>query len=199
MNNVLLTALVVMDVILLGAVWLLARRRESFHSDILGEISEERRLLAEQQRTLQDDLQLLQEKGRGIADRISHLAMEVEQEVRAGREAIGSELSKIAGSLQQRFDEPLHEMTSRQRQLETLIKQIDARKDALQRLLARGEKLGKLFSEQANYEQVFQELQERKYSDARALLAKGTPARSIMAELGLSESEAKVILGVSRS
>lgn len=198
MSNVLLTVLVAMDVLLLAVVWFMARRRDDVQSGVLDEMAEERRLLSEQQRAVQDDLELMQEKARSITDRISQLAVEVEQEVRTGRESLAAELEKIASTVSVRFDAPLREMNQRQAALDGLMRQIDARKEVLQRLVARGEQIGRIFDKSVPFEQAIHEIQERKYADARALIAKGFPMKRVAAELGLTETETKLVVDVSR-
>jgi hypothetical protein len=197
-SNILLGVLVAMDVVLLAVVWVMARRRDGTQSGIIEELAEERRLLAEQQRAVQDDLEMMQEKARSITDRITQLAVEVEQEVRSGRDSLSAELDKIAATVATRFDGPLREMGQRQAGIENLFKMMDAKKEVLQRLIGRGEQIGRIFDKSVPYEQVMHDIQERKYSDARALMARGFSLKKIAQELSLTESETRLVMEVNR-
>jgi hypothetical protein len=42
------------------------------------------------------------------------------------------------------------------------------------------------------------DIQERKYADARALIARGFPMKTVAQELGLTETETRLVVGVSR-
>ena len=79
--------------------------------------------------------------------------------------------------------------------MDSILRRVEEEKATLQRLVARSEKLCQFFDERIPYEEVLAEIEDKKYADARALLARGKSARAVAQELGLSESEVRLVAG----
>ncbi len=196
MTTFLLASLILLDFGLLAAVFFLNRRQEA-QVELVAELTEERRLLAELRTSVQEELEAAQSRAREMLDRVSHMATETEHEVKAGGESLAREMENVAGQLATRFEQPLKELTRKQAHIETLLKRVEQEKTVMQKLVQRGEKLVKFFDERVPYEDVLTEIADKKYSDARSLLARGNAPAQIALELGMSESEVRVLAGLS--
>ena len=196
MTNLLLAALILMDLGLIVAVYLLSRRRET-HLELVEELTEERRLLAELRTVVQEELEAAQAKARSTLDKAVRLATEAEQEVKAGGQTIAKELELVVAELTDRFSDPLKELSRKQSYLESLLRRVEDEKTSLQKLLARGEKICRFFDNRVPYEEVLAEIEDKKYADARLLLARGKAPGAVATELGMSETEVRLVAGLS--
>ena len=196
MTNLLLTALLLMDLGLMVAVYLLSRRRET-HLELVEELTEERRLLAELRTVVQEELEAAQAKARITLEKAVRLATEAEQEVKTGGQTIAKEMELVVAELTDRFADPLKELSRKQSCMESLLRRVDDEKTSLQKLLARGEKICRFFDNRVPYEEVLAEIEDKKYADARLLLARGKAPGAVATELGMSETEVRLVAGLS--
>jgi len=192
MTTLLLSALIFLDTWLIIVVARLSQRRDSGQL----ELAEERQLLGELRSSVKEELEAAQAKARATLDKAMRLATEAEQEVKTGGQSLAHEMEQVAAQLTGQFDEPLRELGKRQTYLEALLRRIDTEKASLQKLLARGEKICRFFDNRVPYEEVLAEIEDKKYADARSLLARGKAPASIAAELGMSETEVRLVAGL---
>ncbi len=195
MTTFLLVALILLDAGLLAAVFFLNRRQEA-QVELVAELSEERRMIAELRASVQEELEAAQGKARGMLDKVTKMATEAEMEVKSGGATIAHEMEQIASTLTARFELPLKELSVKQRQVEALLKRLDHEKSLMKNLVARGEKICKFFDERVPYEEVLHEIADKKYSDARALLAKGQSPTQVAHELAMNETEVRILAGL---
>ena len=193
MTTILLAALIFLDLGLIVVVARLSQRRDSGQL----ELAEERQLLGELRSSVKEELEAAQAKARATLDKAMRLATEAEQEVKTGGQSLAQEMEQVAAQLAGQFDEPLRELGKRQTYLEALLRRIDNEKASLQKLLARGEKICRFFDNRVPYEEVLAEIEDKKYADARSLLARGKAPASIAAELGMSETEVRLVAGLT--
>jgi len=193
MTTILLAALIFLDLGLIVVVARLSQRRDSGQL----ELAEERQLLGELRSSVKEELEAAQAKARTTLDKAMRLATEAEQEVKTGGQSLAQEMEQVAAQLAGQFDEPLRELGKRQTYLEALLRRIDNEKASLQKLLARGEKICRFFDNRVPYEEVLAEIEDKKYADARSLLARGKAPASIAAELGMSETEVRLVAGLT--
>jgi len=193
MTTILLAALIFLDLGLIVVVARLSQRRDSGQL----ELAEERQLLGELRSSVKEELEAAQAKARATLDKAMRLATEAEQEVKIGGQSLAQEMEQVAAQLAGQFDEPLRELGKRQTYLEALLRRIDNEKASLQKLLARGEKICRFFDNRVPYEEVLAEIEDKKYADARSLLARGKAPASIAAELGMSETEVRLVAGLT--
>ena len=193
MTTILLAALIFLDLGLIVVVARLSQRRDSGQL----ELAEERQLLGELRSSVKEELEAAQAKARTTLDKAMRLATEAEQEVKIGGQSLAQEMEQVAAQLAGQFDEPLRELGKRQTYLEALLRRIDNEKASLQKLLARGEKICRFFDNRVPYEEVLAEIEDKKYADARSLLARGKAPASIAAELGMSETEVRLVAGLT--
>lgn len=195
MTTALLFVLLLLDVGLMAAVFFLNRRQDA-HGALMEELTEERRLLAELRTSVQEELENAQGKARETLDKAMRLATEAEQEVKTGGTTIATELESVIGQLTGRFEEPLKELTRKQSYLESLLKRVEQEKAVLTKLVTRGEKIMKFFDQRVSVEQVLDEIEDKKYADARSLLARGKTPAVVASELGMTETEVRLVAGM---
>src|SRR6185312_5812937 len=166
MTTLLLATLILLDLGLLAAVFLLSRRQDA-QVELVSELTEERRMLSELRTSVQEELEAAQARARETLDKASRLAAEAEQEVRAGGATIGKELEGVVDHLSAKFATPLAELTKKQGYLESMLRRVEVEKATLTKLIARGEKICKFFDDRVPYEEVLAEIEDKKYADAR--------------------------------
>lgn len=196
MTPLLLVMLIVLDLALLGAVIWLSRRQEA-QVELAMELTEERRLLTELRQSIHEELEAAQSKARATLDKATRLAAEAELEVKSGGQTIAREMDAVATQLTSRFEAPLKELGKRKAGLEALLQKAEREKTVLQKVVARGEKICRFFDERVPYEDVLHEIEDKKYADARKLLARGHAPAAVAVELGMSESEVRLVAGLA--
>ena len=196
MTTTLLVFLILLDMVLLAAVFFLNKRQET-HIELVEEMTEERRLLTELRTSVHEELEAAHGKARETLEKATLLAAEAEQEVKAGGQTIAQEMGAVADQLTTRFEAPLKELARKQSYMETLLRRVDQEKTVLAKLISRGEKICKFFDERIPYQEVLEEIEDKKYSDARSMLAKGKSPNAVAMELGMSESEVRLVAGLA--
>ncbi len=196
MVTFLLAALVLLDIGLLMAI-LALRKRQIVQIGMIEDLTEERRILTDLRNSIQDELEVAGIKTRETLEKVTHIATEAEQEVKMGSETLAKEMEKVVSQLSERFDGPLMDLSKKQTAIEMLIKRIEQEKVLLHKLVTRGEKICKFFDKRVPYEEVLQEIEDKKYTDARHLLTKGMSPETVAHELGLSESEVRLVAGLA--
>lgn len=195
MTTVFLVLLVVIDLVLLGIVFVLAKRQVN-PVEILRDLAEERRLLKDLRETIQDEMNDSYSKVKSMADRVSTVAAEVDMEMKSGRDTFAKIIEEAVQEFSQRIEKLAVQITKRQVALEKLSKAAGRERDLLTRALERGEKLSHFFRNQMPYEQVLEEIEDKKYLDARELLVKGITPHEVARTLNLPEAEVTLIASV---
>jgi DNA-binding NarL/FixJ family response regulator len=77
-----------------------------------------------------------------------------------------------------------------------MLARMDAERQTLNKAIQRAEALTHFFNEKVPYQSILEDLQDKKYRDARQMLAKGLKSEQIAKELGLSKAEMEIITGV---
>jgi len=194
MITALLTVLIIADIVLLGLIFAI-NRRQNDNTELLQELSEERNIIGEIRRATQEELGFVQSDCRDILKKVTHLAAETEQELKNSSTTIAQEMESVVNELREQLAQPLKDLGRRQASLEATLRKIEREKKLIQKLLGKGEKLARFFDKKISYEELVEELEERKYADAMALLAQGHSPESIATELGMSAAEVKLLSG----
>ena len=194
MVTLLLITLVIFDLILLGAVYFVHSRRLDDMA-VIKELTEERRMLQDLRGSVQEELQIAGQRNRDILARVTQIATEAEHEVKVGTDTLRKELETIVAQLSGRFEAPLMELSKKQAALENLARKVDREKKVLLKNLERGEKICRFFDQKIPYEEVLADIEDKKYENARQMLAQGYKPEQIASEIGISASEIKLIAG----
>ena len=180
---------------LLAAVFYL-NRRQMAHFELVEEMSEERRLLTEMRATVKEELDNAREQAHRTLEQATRIATEAELEVKNGGRTIAGEVEAVASQLADRFNQPLEELNKRQAAVESLLRRVAKERTIMTSLVSRGEKICKFFDEKVSYEDVLHEIEDKKYDDARHLLARGEKPGAVAKHLGMSESEVRLVAGL---
>ncbi|MCX6117317.1 MAG: hypothetical protein NT027_07235 [Proteobacteria bacterium] len=195
MISALLISLVIAD-IGLALAFIKLSRRQSQHQAIMREMTEERSLLHELRKSVKEDLAIAQSQVRAMKEQVQILATEAEQEVKSGVTQISAEVDGIVTELGSRFEAPMAELTQKQHYLENLTLRIRNERKSFARVVEKAEYLAKFFQEGVRFDDVMKDLEDKKFSDIRALVTQGVNHTKIARELGVSEQEVKLIAGL---
>lgn len=191
----LLIALVVTDLVLAFMVFRLKGRWQT-HDDILSDITEERQMISRLQKSLKDEVKEYENEFKSIYKKVGLIAAQVEQETALGNRAISEQLRGIVEDAKAQVSAPVEELTLKQRAIEDLLVKIDQEKSRLAKVVVRGEKILSCLAEGAPLEEFVKDLEQKKYSDARQLVAQGMAPDQVAAEIGLSVAEVQMIRGL---
>jgi len=196
MITLLLVMLFLLDIGLFVALFALNKKQET-HGDLLSDLTEERRLLAELRNSVKEELIIAQAKNKEVVAQVSHIAAEAELEVRSGGQSLASGMEEIITELSTRFEKPLKELTKRQASTSTLLRKMDMESERILKIVNRGEKIVKFFDEKTPYRDVLKEIETKRYEDCRSLLSQGMSSARVATELGISRSEVEIISSLS--
>lgn len=195
MDSILLILLIVVDIALLGVVYFLGKQRIN-PVEIIKEVDEERRRLTELHTTIRDEMKLAQQKSRDLYEKISALANDIEMETKSGGKNLAEEVEQLFGEFSKKIEHPIKQITKKQASMENLLKKASKEKEVLVKILSRGEELIKFFNKNIPYEEVLQEIEDKKYADARHLLSQGLEPDRVAKELNLPESEVSLLAAI---
>ena len=195
MSSSLLIILVFLDILLLGVVYYLGKKRIN-PLEIVRELNEERRLLSEMRKNLKEEMSFERKKAKEILDRIMTIGTDIELEVKNSGSIISSEVESVLPTLEEKIEVPLKQLNKKIAVLDKLYQKIKKERKMLNYSLERGEQLTKFFSDKVPYEKVLSEIEDKKYSDARGLLAQGVSPSQVAMELGLAESEVTLLASI---
>jgi len=191
----LLIFLAVADLALIWAFFRLSRRQDA-HQGVMAELTEERSMLTELRASIREDLMQAQGQVRAMKEQVQILATEAEQEVKSGIASITSEVDAIISQLATRFDQPLNDMNKTQHYLENLLQRVQSERRNLARTAERAGALAKFFKDGVRFDDIVKELEDKKFSDIRALVTQGYTPGEIAKELGVNEQEVRFVAGV---
>ena len=187
--------LVLADISLIIVVVRLSRRQTA-HQAIMSELTEERTMLADLRSSIREDLALAQGQVKSMKEQVQLLATEAEQEVRNGVAVINAEVDGIISELGTRFDGPLNDLSSKQHYMENLLQRVQTERHNLARTTERAGALAKFFKDGVKFDDVMKELEDKKFSDIRALVAQGAAPAKVARELGITEQEVRLVAGL---
>jgi signal transduction histidine kinase len=195
MISITLALLFVADVILVFLFYRLSRKQNE-HSAVMSELTEERAMLSDMRAAIRDELNAARQDVRSMKEQMQVLAAEAEQEVRSGISTISGEIDSLVAQIGQKFDEPLKEMNSKQHYLEKLVQRIQVERQNLARTTERAGAIAKFFQEGVKFEDVIKDIEDKKFSDIRALIAQGQSPANVAREIGVSEKEVRFVAGL---
>lgn len=196
MVSLLIIFLIAIDLALLGFVIYLGRKKID-NEALIAQLTEERRYLNELKNSVHEDIEAMQAQNRSLLKRVSEIATEAELEVKSGGDTLAKEMEGLVNGLSSKIDQPIKVLTSKQNSVEKTIKKAEKERQLLAKAMQRAETLVRFFDEKVPYDVIVRELQERKYHDARSLLAQGMPTDKVARELGLSSHEVELIADIS--
>jgi DNA anti-recombination protein RmuC len=179
-----LVLLCVADLILIIA-FLRLQRRQSASTEVIRELTEERALLSDLRNQIRGELQTAHQQARQLKDQMQVLATEAEQEVRQGIVNITREVDTIIETISQRLDGPLRALNEKQHFLVRLSKEAQKERELLSLVVGRAENMARVLKSSGTWEDVVDEIEAKRMSDMRAMLASGVAPDKIARDLGI--------------
>ena len=192
MSNLLVIALILADIALLVVILRLTRRQNA-HEATISDLTEERFLLKDMHDRMRSEIQSAEARQKELFNRFSHLAAEAEQEVSKINVGMQSSIEDISRQISVRFDGPLKELAQRQGALDLQYKKIRSEREAIERAVTRAEDLTRFFGKKDGYQGALDDIQDKKYEDARVLLSSGNTVDAVSKRLGMARSEVELV------
>lgn len=195
MSSIILGILVVLDIVLLGIVYVLGKRQVQ-PLEIMQDLTEDRRMLKELRLVVKEELEDGLTRMRSMLERVNKLAAEVELEIKSSRTSMNKEMEEVLGQFSNNVEKIVGQITRKQASLEKISRVAEQQTLLLSKSLERGEKMAQFFNNRLPYEEVLEEIQDKKYADARELLSRGMMPQEVARYLNMPESEVSLIAAV---
>lgn len=192
----LIVFLIAMDLVLLLYVLRLGRQRIN-PIDVLKEIHEEKRLAKELHASFREEAMQIKAQTQDLHQRMSRLATEAEMEIQSSGKVLSAELDRLMVELTQKVDGSAQDVSRHRTALSHLIQKSQQERQLISKSVAKAEKLVKFFKSKVPVDEVLEEIEDKKYVDARHLLTKGLSVDEVAIEVGLPISEVKLLATVS--
>lgn len=180
-------------------LWLLLKgnTKHAHTIDNLHIISEERRVISDLHENMKKEMMDLRSEIHAKSDQIKRIATEIELEVQSSKEILQQECEASASLIKDMIGKPLEELSRTYVSTKRLLARIEKEKETISRVVTKGEKICQFIDQRIPYEELLNDLEDKKYSDARALLALGKSPREVASHLGLTEGEVRLVAGLS--
>jgi DNA-binding NarL/FixJ family response regulator len=192
MTNLLLLSVVVLDLVLVAAFFWINRRQKRQEA-MMSDFESERRLLSELRQSFSREVETAEKRTKEVLGRIEVLALEVEQDARNSAKFVGEEVDSIMSQIGSRFEEPLQILAEKQQYIESLMARIQSEKASIAAVTERAGAMTKILKSDSKPDDLLREFEDRKFSEIRALLAKGCSVRKISEDLHVSENEVRTV------
>lgn len=196
MTTGLLIGILALDLILIGFLYLFTRRSEG-RSETVGELAEERRILDEMRTSVKDQCLTAMKDVRSLTERVNVLVTEVEVEHEEIKKLLADGSSSVIKEIEGRLEEPLAFISDKCRLVEKAVQKVGTEKESLLRALKKAETITRFFDNKISYQDLIEEIEDKKYSDARHLLSKGLDPEAIASQLNLPVSEVKLLTSMT--
>jgi hypothetical protein len=165
--------------------------------DTLNLMNEERKMITDLHENIKKEMADLRIEIRRKIDHINHLATEIDQEIQSSKGIIQEECNASASIIKEMIGKPIEDLSKRYVSTKRLLTRIEKEKETITRVITKGEKICQFIDQRIPYEELLNDLEDKKYSDARALLALGKTPREVASHLGLTEGEVRLVAGLS--
>jgi hypothetical protein len=188
--------LLLVDVFLVWSVFKSGKRQDN-RLETLEAIAEEKRMISEMLDNLRYEVKISKQEMEMTLENVKLVAAELDHEIKNYQNSIGQDVLKIESEIRDMLEKPIHEIAQKQIQLKKMYSKIERQKEVILKVINKGEKICQFMDDRISYEELLVEINDKKYSDARALLAKGRSPKEVALDLGLSESEVKLVAGLA--
>lgn len=197
MNELLIYALLGVDFVLIGVLFFRDRKpSKPVTTQLLKELHEEKTVLKELHANIREELGQQLKKARDVYDKVSRIATECEMEMGSSKKVLTTEIQAVFDEYAERVEGYVNELGKHRSSLSALNQKSQRERQLLGKAISRGEKLAMFFNRKVPYEEVLEEIEDKKYTDARHLLSKGMSVSDVAIEVGLAESEVKLLASV---
>ena len=195
METLLLIFLVIVDFGLLIYVYFLSKSRAE-SPEFLKEMATERKIVEELRASLKDQALESQNEIKKLTEKVTVLVTEAEMEYEKIKNVLDASTSDLIKEIERKLDDPVAYITKKCDVVQHNLDAISKEKDALLLALKKAETLSKFFNEKLSYEDLLEEIEDKKYVDARHLLSKGVSPKDISAQLNIPQSEVELLISM---
>lgn len=196
MLEILVLLLVLVDVFLLWSVFK-SKRNPDNALEALNAIAEEKKLISEMLDNLRYEIKTGRQDMSETLDSVKLVAAELDHEIKDYQTTICQDVQRIESDIRNMLEKPILEVSQKQIQLKKMYSKIERQKEVMLKVINKGEKICHFLDDKIPYEELLAEINDKKYTDARALLASGRSPKEVAIDLGLSESEVRLVAGLS--
>ena len=195
MTTLLLITLVVVDLILIAIVFY-RRSDQAVSPEILQEITQGKRELRELTQEIKDEIRISLEESQTIFKKINAIAAESDVLLNSYQKTLNDEVKGI-------LDEFAHDQVrdqagfqKSQDKLRRILSEAQSEGQLLKQNIVKAQKISRFFQKKIPYEELLEEIEDKKYMDARHLLAKGYDSAKVAEEVGLPINEVNLIASI---
>ena len=192
MDVVLLVILILADIVLLGFIYVLSKKKAESPA-VLQEIVEERKIINELRASLKDQVGTAQSEIKKQMDKMTVLVTEAEMEHKSTRELVNGETHSLLDGIEDRLNEPVALIKKKCDSVQRAIDKLKMERESLLLAIKKAETLTKFFNKNISYEDILEEIEDKKYVDARHMLSKGFDPTTIASQLNMPESEVELL------
>lgn len=197
MNDLLVYALLGVDLVLIALLFFRERKpSKPVTTGLLKELHEEKAILKELHANIKEELSQQLNRARDVYDKVSRIATECEMEMGSSKKVLTTEIQSVFNEYAEKVETYLTELSKHRSSLSALNQKSQRERQLLGKAISRGEKLAMFFNRKVPYEEVLEEIEDKKYTDARHLLSKGMSVPDVAVEVGLAESEVNLLASV---
>lgn len=195
MQTILLIFLVIADFALLIYIYMISKRK-SEAPEILRELAEERRIIEELRASLKDQNLASQKQIRDLTEKVTVLLTEAEVEYDKVKSLLDESSGDLVKEIESKLDQPIEFITKKCDLVQRTVDQLKKEKDSLLLALKKAETFSKFFDQNITYNDVIEEIQDKKYTDARYMLSKGIDSETIATQLNMDRSEVDLLVNL---
>lgn len=197
MESILLLILIFADLLLFLYVYKSSRSRGYSTHQLVLDIKEERRIVEELKVHLSDQIAQSKIEINKLAEKVTAMIAETEMDHEQVKKMVTEGSKELVDEFEHRVFEPLELIKKKYDQVERAVDKLRREKEFLLSAIKRAETLAKFFNKKIPYEELLEEIEDKKYLDARRLVSKGMSAKEVADSLNLTESEVKMIVSLS--
>ena len=192
MTNIGTIIALIADAVLLAFFFQMYRKNRLPH-DVIEDLHEERQIIKAIQSDTKNMAESTVQECKKILSKITQLGAEIEQEFANSHDIIQKSTEEVAGELLEKLGQPIGDLSEKQKSFENLLAKLTKEKNSLQSLIKKTESLVALINAKAPVDDILRNIEEKKYSDIRMLLAQGLSPAKIAKELNVLESEVELV------
>lgn len=195
METLLLIVLILMDILLFGYVYF-SNRTKGTGSSLIDEMREERRIIDELRAGLKDQIAAAEDRIVKLQEKVVAMASEAEYEHEGTKKLLTENTEDLLAQMEKKLAEPLDEINERCDRAHRFLDKVNQQRQGLLKALAKAETITKFFNKELPYNELLEEIEDKKYLDARHMLSRGRKPEDVASELNMPVSEVRLLLSL---
>lgn len=196
MISFLLVLVLVFDICLLLYVYFSSKKQVRY-TDLLNVFKEERLVLEEMRGSFKEEVSHAKKELKALCQRAETIVTESEMIFQQAKSNIDEASKELSSEISSHLSMSLLDVQKRCENLDRLMRQSEFNKNLLLKGIEKAEILTQFFNEKIPYEELIEEIEDKKFVDARTLLSKGVCAEDVARQVNMPLSEVRLLLGIS--